>query len=171
VSGFAIVVAADDAWGIGLDGDLPWHLPGDMAWFREVTTGDDPASARNTVIMGRKTWDTIPARFRPLPQRHNVVVSRNRALELEGDAVLAHSLDEALAIATDGERFVIGGGMLYAEALRHPRCERLYVTHVEGEFGCDTTMPAPGPEFVRSQAEEARSESGVTYRITTYGRG
>jgi dihydrofolate reductase len=171
VSGFSIVVAADDAWGIGREGDLPWHLPGDMAWFREVTTGEDPAAARNTVIMGRKTWDTIPARFRPLPNRRNVVVSRNRSLVLEGDAEVAHSLDEALDIATDGEQFVIGGGMLYAEALSHPRCERLFITHVEGNFGCDTTIPAPSPEFVCSHAADAVTQSGVTYRITTYERG
>lgn len=170
MKGFAIVVAADAAWGIGKEGDLAWNLPGDMAWFRQVTTGDDPVDARNSVIMGRKTWDTIPERFRPLARRHNVVVSRNRALDVGPEATLAHSLEEALAIPCVGERFVIGGGMLYAEALQHPDCEVLYITQVEGDFGCDTQMPAPGDEFVVEHVEEPVTESGITYQITTWKR-
>ncbi|MEC9071661.1 MAG: dihydrofolate reductase, partial [Myxococcota bacterium] len=87
---FAIVVAADEGWGIGKDGDLAWHLPGDMRWFREITTGKRTDDVLNTVIMGRKTWDSIPPRFRPLPDRHNVVVSRNRNLVLPDGTSLVH---------------------------------------------------------------------------------
>ena len=170
MSGFAIVVAADAAWGIGKEGDLAWNLPGDMAWFRKVTTGADPRGARNNVVMGRKTWDTIPDRFRPLARRHNVIVSRNRALDVGAESTLVHSLKEALEVPCSGERFVIGGGMLYAEALKHPDCEVLYITHVEGDFDCDTRMPEPGPGFVVEHEEEPVSESGITYRITTWRR-
>ena len=168
--GFAIVVAADAAWGIGKGGDLAWNLPGDMAWFRDVTTGEAAQSARNTVIMGRKTWDTIPARFRPLPRRNNVIVSRNRALDVGPNATLVHSLEEALEVPCEGERFVIGGATLYDAALQHPDCEVLHITQVEGDFQCDTRMNAPGPEFAIESAQEPVTESGITYQITTWKR-
>jgi dihydrofolate reductase len=170
LKGFAIVVAADAAWGIGKAGDLAWNLPGDMAWFRQVTTGEDPGNARNSVIMGRKTWDTIPERFRPLARRHNVVVSRNRELEVGPEATLVHSLEDALEVPCTGVRFVIGGGMLYADALEHPECEVLYITQVEADFDCDTHMPDPGDRFVLAESQEPVTESGITYRITTWTR-
>lgn len=170
MKGFALVVAADSCWGIGKDGDLAWSLPGDMAWFRRVTTGEAPEQAQNNVIMGRKTWETIPDRFRPLARRHNVVVSRNRALELDGNATLVHSLEEALSVPCAGDRFVIGGGTLYTAALEHPDCEVLYITHVEGDFHCDTRMPEPGPAFAVTHREDPRTESDITYRITTWRR-
>ena len=96
---FAAVVAADEEWGIGRDGDLAWRLPGDMRWFRELTIGKPPEGVQNTVIMGRKTWDSIPPRYRPLPGRHNVVVSRNPELSLPEGVTLVHSLDEGLGRA------------------------------------------------------------------------
>ncbi len=167
---FAIVVATDDAWGIGKDGDLAWNLPGDMAWFREVTTGSDPENARNTVIMGRKTWETIPDRFRPLAGRDNIVVSRNRELDVGQEARLVHSFEEALAVPVAGKCFVIGGGTLYAEALEHPDCRVLYITQVEGDFECDTQMPVPSAEFVLKQVQQPVTESGITYQITTWKR-
>ena len=167
---FSIIVAADEAWGIGRDADLPWHLKGDMAWFKSVTTGEDPQGARNTVIMGRKTWDTIPARYQPLPDRDNVVVSRNRALDLGGKATLAHSLEEALDRPCAGERFVIGGGMLYAAALEHPQCDRLYITRVDGDHGCDTQMPQPSDAFELVEAQPPVTEPGGSYVITTWRR-
>lgn len=167
---FAIVVAADDAWGIGKDGDLAWNLPGDMAWFRQVTLGSDPENVPNTVIMGRKTWDTIPDNFRPLARRNNIVVSRNRALEIGEGATLVHSFEEALAVPAVGKRFVIGGGSLYAEALEHPDCRVLYITQVEGDFDCDTQMPVPRADFVIKQIQQPVTESGITYQITTWKR-
>ena len=95
---------------IGREGRLPWHLPEDLAHFRAATRG-------HAVVMGRKTWDSLPARFRPLPGRRNLVVTRNPAWHAEG-ADVAQSLDEALArVSGDDRVFVIGGAELYATAL------------------------------------------------------
>jgi dihydrofolate reductase len=114
---------------IGRDGGLPWRLPSDMKHFRELTTG-------GTVVMGRKTYESIPERFRPLPERRNIVLS-STVSELDGAEVFG-SLDAALADA--GDCFVIGGGATYAEAL--PLASRVYATEVAGDVEGDTYFPA-----------------------------
>ena len=167
---FAAVVAADEEWGIGRDGDLAWHLPGDMRWFRELTTGNPPEGVQNTVIMGRKTWDSIPPRYRPLPGRHNVVVSRNSELSLPEGVTLVHSLDEGLGRAPDGDVFVIGGGQLYAEALGRPDCDGVYLTCVEGRFQCDTFLPDPNTWYTPVHRSPMMSDDGVSYQVVTFRR-
>ena len=167
---FAAVVAADEEWGIGKDGDLAWHLPGDMRWFRDLTTGNPADGGQNTVIMGRKTWDSIPPRFRPLPGRHNVVVSRNTALSLPEGVTLVHSLDEGLRRASDGDVFVIGGGQLYAEALGRSDCDVVYLTAVQGRFQCDTFLPDPTTWYAPVHRSSMMSDEGVSYQVVTYRR-
>lgn len=167
---FSVVVAADEAWGIGLDGDLPWKLPGDMAWFRSVTTEPSGEDAPNTVIMGRKTWDTVPERFRPLPGRFNVVVTGQKDLPMPEGAVAAHSLEEAVLAATPGRIFVIGGGTIYAAAMELDACSTLYITRVHEDFGCDTFMPDPTDRFVEIEARSMEPEDGISYTITTWRR-
>jgi dihydrofolate reductase len=126
----ALIAAKASNHSIGIDGKLPWHLPGDMAWFRAKTTG-------KPCIMGRKTWDSLPKK--PLPGRVNIVVSRNAAFQAEG-ALTARALDEALGMARDSgaeEAMIIGGATLYTEAM--DRADRLYIT--------DITVPFPGDTF------------------------
>ena len=114
-------------------GTLPWHLPEDLAHFRAVTRG-------HPVVMGRKTWDSLPARFRPLPGRRNLVVTRNSAWQAEG-AEVAHSLPEALARVAEAPRvFVIGGAELYAAAL--PHAHTLLLTEIDADIPGDTHFPA-----------------------------
>ncbi|MGY4828380.1 dihydrofolate reductase [Sphaerotilaceae bacterium SBD11-9] len=118
---------------IGHDNALLWRLPEDMQYFKRTTHGFP-------VIMGRKTWDSVPARFRPLPGRRNIVVTRNREWRAEG-ADTAHSLQQALALAGDAEHvFVIGGAQLYAEAL--PLAERLVLTEIDRDYQGETRFPA-----------------------------
>ena len=105
---------------IGADGGLPWHLPEDLALFRRLTTG-------STVVMGRRTWESLPERFRPLPGRLNVVLTSDRAWAADG-AHAAGSVDEVLA--EHAAFWVIGGGAVYAEFL--PHADRLVVTDVDG---------------------------------------
>lgn len=116
-----VVLAKDRA--IGRGNRLLWSLPADMAHFREATKGA-------TVIMGRKTWESLPPKFRPLPGRHNIVISRQADYEAEG-AVLVHSLDDAVTEARhkDAPIFVIGGAEIYAQAM--PLAERLVLTEVD----------------------------------------
>lgn len=127
--GFQLVVAATkDGLGIGKDGGLPWKLPGDMAYFRELTSRTHDDSKQNAVIMGRKTWESIPAKFRPLPGRLNIVLSRSAASAsqpaaaqgmFEGAHHVCSSLEEACALLAQPQmqarvenRFVIGGGQV-----------------------------------------------------------
>jgi len=127
----ALIAAVGRNGAIGKGNALLWNLPEDMAYFKQVTMG-------RPVIMGRKTWESLPPRFRPLPGRNNVVVSRNGGYQAPG-ATLATSLDEALAAAGDGEVFVIGGAELYALAL--PLARRLYLTRVEDSPEGDAFFP------------------------------
>lgn len=118
---------------IGRDGTIPWRLPEDMAHFRELTTG-------HAVVMGRRTWSSLPSRFRPLPGRRNIVVTRNPDWSADG-AERAGSLEEALTLVAGEERvFVIGGAEIYAEAL--PLADELLLTEVELEVDGDTYFPS-----------------------------
>ena len=150
----ACVVAHASNRVIGRDGDLPWHLPSDMKFFRELTTG-------GTVIMGRRTWESIPERFRPLPGRRNLVLSRGG--EIEGAEVFT-SLEAALE-AADGDVFVIGGGATYEAAL--PLADRVYATEIDAEVEGDTRFPElTGWRCV--DAGEPTSENGHTFRFKRY---
>jgi dihydrofolate reductase len=122
------------------------------------------------VIMGRKTWDSLPARFRPLPGRRNIVVTRNGAWRAEG-AEVAASLDAALACVADAPKaFVIGGGELYTLAL--PRADELVLTEVDSAFdGADTFFPAVDRKaFVETSREERHTADGTRFAFVTYRR-
>lgn len=124
-----IVVAIDAQGGIGIRNTLPWRLPEDLAFFKRTTSG-------HPIIMGRKTFDSIG---RPLPNRRNIVVTRNPDWRHEGvDA--ATSLAAGIALAGDGEAFIIGGAQIFAEAL--PIVDRMIVTRIDKNFECDTFFPA-----------------------------
>jgi dihydrofolate reductase len=135
---FALIVATGSRGEIGKDNDLVWHLPEDMKFFKETTKG-------HIVVMGRRNWDSIPEKYRPLPGRENVVLSRSSATNAEGARVF-QSLNEAYdAYHVDGENrtfFVIGGAQIYELALKHPMLNEMYITHVDGEFDADTFFPA-----------------------------
>ena len=142
---FSVVVAVcKGTRGIGAGGQLPWRLRSDMQYFKQLTRSTSDATKRNAVIMGRKTWQSIPTKFRPLDDRVNVVLSRNpeakKELDLPEGVVVAESLEKALELlAEDAELgctienvYVIGGGSVYAEALALKQsCAKLYVTEIE----------------------------------------
>jgi len=129
----SLIVAMAKNRVIGVDNQLPWHLPADLKHFRTLTMG-------HPIIMGRKTFDSIG---RVLPGRRNIVVTRNRNYRF--DAVeIVHSLDEALEICRDeNEAFVIGGAHLYEDAMH--RVSRIYVTEVHAEVKGDVFFPAIDP--------------------------
>jgi dihydrofolate reductase/thymidylate synthase len=179
---FSIVVAVDLNNGIGLRGDLPWHnkrLSHDMKHFRSLTLGSNASGKRNCVIMGRKTWLSIPPAHRPLPERLNVVVS-SRADLLSPDEEEAAtvkrvtSLQAALDLAAADESvhavFVIGGAALYAEALQHAQCRHVHLTRVFAQFECDTFLPRLPARFELDAAfaRVAHVEHGVPYEWMTY---
>lgn len=172
---FDIVVAADEQGGIGKGSDLPWRLPGDTKFLKRITTETSAANLRNAVIMGRKTFETIPPRFRPLKKRLNVVVTRNADYEVPDGVVRAGSIDEALErIAKDAsvERaFVLGGGEIYKLAIAMDACRRVYLTRVEGSFDCDAFFPDVPDTFSMAEASGRHEENGIGYVFETYARG
>jgi dihydrofolate reductase len=129
----ALIVAMDSERGIGRNNDLMWHLPNDMKFFKESTSGQ-------IVVMGRKNYDSIPERFRPLPNRENVVLTRNVDFTAEGCLVF-HSLETCLEhFKNETERtvFIIGGGEIYRQALALDCVDELFITHVDKSYGADT---------------------------------
>lgn len=148
---------------IGNANQLPWHLPEDLRHFRNVTRG-------YPVIMGRRTWESLPASFRPLPGRLNIVVSRQPDYPAAG-ATLAPSLDAALAIAGDApEAFVIGGAQLYALAL--PNADRLMLTEIDKEIAGDAWFPAfDRTTWIETSREVHVSADGTAFAFVTYVRG
>lgn len=129
----SLIAAVARHGAIGKGNDLLWQHPLDQKHFRQTTMGCP-------VIMGRRTWDSLPARFRPLPGRRNIVVTRNLAWQDTG-AEVAHSLDEAIALLSDTPRaFVIGGGELYAQAVA--QADELVLTEIDADFEADTFFPA-----------------------------
>jgi dihydrofolate reductase len=161
---FTIVVAADDALGIGRAGALPWRLKEDMKHFRELTTA---GQEMNSVIMGRKTWESIPEKFRPLPSRVNVVLSRN-TIGFSGSTPAAN-LNDALSWPAQ-RQFVIGGGAVYAEAIEHPACGEIIITKVGGVYDCDTFFPRYDDKFRLDSVIGRFVESGIDCSIERWLR-
>jgi dihydrofolate reductase len=156
----SLVVAYARNRAIGRDGALPWHLPSDMKHFRELTTG-------GTVVMGRTTYESIPERFRPLPGRRNLVLSRTPGLALDGAEVFG-GLEQALEACGD-DCFVIGGGATYADAL--PLTDRVYATEVAAEVDGDTFFPElDDAEWVCASAGEPVADGEHEFTIRVYER-
>ncbi len=128
----SIIVAADERDGIAKQGQIPWRLPSDLARFKRLTVGQ----GRNAVLMGRTTWESLPAKFRPLPGRMNLVLSNTRQ-DFAG-ATCVTSWDAALAAAEDCDHlWVIGGAAVYDLALTKPDTRAIELTRVRGDFDCD----------------------------------
>ncbi|MDJ1135057.1 dihydrofolate reductase [Streptomyces iconiensis] len=153
---------------IGADNGIPWRLPEDMAHFKATTRG-------RPVVMGRRTWDSLPPRFRPLPGRRNIVVTRNPRWVAEG-AERAGSVAAALRLAAEPSEptspaaaWVIGGGEIYRAAMEY--ATTLSVTEVDSTVDGDTYAPTPDPTWkVAEDTDWQFSTSGLRYRIRTYTR-
>ena len=148
---------------IGADGSLPWHLPEDLALFRRLTMG-------STVVMGRRTWDSLPDRFRPLPGRTNVVLTSDPRWSADG-ARPAASVEQV--VAEHGSFWVIGGGAVYAAFLRH--ADRLVVTDVDTLVAGDTWAPTLDDGWVRTSRTPAEGwavspSAGLGYAVREYVR-
>jgi dihydrofolate reductase len=159
----ALVVAMAENRVIGKGGALPWRIPEDMKWFREITMG-------KPCIMGRKTWESLPKR--PLPGRSNIVVTRARAYRADG-ATVVNSFDDAVSAAmreTPEEIAVLGGAQIYVEALA--RADRIYLTRVHAAFAGDVFFPAldPGQWRESQRAGLQTSTSGLQFEVIELNR-
>ncbi|MEZ4922340.1 MAG: dihydrofolate reductase [Crocinitomicaceae bacterium] len=130
-----LIVAIASNRAIGKDNDLIWHLPADMRFFTETTKG-------NIVIMGRRNWNSIPDKYRPLSDRLNVVVSRDTSFTDEG-CVAYNTIEEAISAYKNDPRdtYIIGGGQIYKYALDHDLIDQMYITKIDASFDADTFFP------------------------------
>ncbi len=153
----SIIVAHSKNMVIGKGNDLIWEIPDDHARFKKITMG-------HPVIMGRKTWESIPEKFRPLPGRTNFVITRDNSYSAPG-ATVTTSIEDALASARQApgneEIFVVGGGEIYKAAL--PFTDRLYITLIDKEVEGDTFFPEYANIFTKKISEESREFEGLKY--------
>ena len=146
---------------IGRDGSMPWHLPEDLAHFRQLTEG-------YPVILGRKTWDSLPARFRPLPGRRNIVLTRQAHWQAEG-AERADGLPQALALCEGAAQvWVIGGAQIYAQA--QALAQRVEVTEIHQAFEGDAHAPELGPQWQEVAHSTGLSKTGLNYSFVSLQR-
>ncbi len=170
---FALVVAAEKNNGIGKNNTITWKLPSDLKFFSDVTTRTHDHALHNAVVMGRKTWESLPEKHRPLKNRLNVMLSRNSDIKLPDNVILANSLDEALQkignLKNVEHVFVIGGATLYAEAIDHPDCQTIYLTRIEQAFDCDAFFPQIDEnKFYIKERSGMKHENGIDYEFLTY---
>lgn len=169
---FSIVVASDEVNGIGKGNTLPWRIKKDMDFFKTVTTSTIDPFKRNTVIMGRKTWQSIPVKFRPLPNRHNIVLTRDISYKADG-AIVCDTPQKALLKAEEllSERvFVIGGEDVYTQFMSYDTLQTVYLTKVKGDFGCDKFFPLVPEGFKMCESSETQVENGVSFHFERYVR-
>lgn len=154
-----IIVATDTQRGIGINNQLPWRLPEDLAFFKRTTSG-------HPIIMGRKTFDSIG---RPLPNRRNIVITRNPDWHHDGVEAVT-SLDAAAKLVGDAEAFIIGGAQIYADTL--PYVDRLIITEIDKAFNCDAFFPQVDPaQWQEASRERHHSEqNGFDFAFVTYNK-
>ena len=144
---------------IGRDNTIPWRLPEDMARLKRLTLGWP-------VIMGRKTWDSLPVKFRPLPGRANIVITRQPDWKDTG-ATTAASLADALALcASSAEVWILGGAQIYAQAM--PLAHRIEVTEIAENIEGDAFAPPLGPEWRQAAREDHVAANGMKFSFITY---
>jgi dihydrofolate reductase len=144
---------------IGKDNQMPWHLPEDLAHFKRVTLGQP-------VVMGRKTWDSLPARFRPLPGRVNIVVTRQTDWHSDG-ALRAASIEEAMHLCGDAPHaWIMGGAEIYRQA--EPMASTAVVTEIDADFEGDAFAPELSARWQEVQREQHNTASGLGFAFVTY---
>ena len=154
----SLIVAVAENGVIGKDNDLIWHLPKDMLFFKETTMG-------HHVIMGRKNFESIPHKYRPLPDRTNIVITRQLEYKAEG-CIVVDSVEAALEIAKnngDIEPFIIGGGQIYRIALEENLVDKIYLTKVHHFFEGDTFFPKLSSDWKETSKTENKADEKHKY--------
>jgi dihydrofolate reductase len=168
----SLVAAVDSNMGIARGGAIPWKLPEDLAFFKTLTTSVMDPENINAVVMGRKTWESIPEKFRPLPNRLNFVVTR-------GGTVISGARDvrdvrSAFAAANNDPQveniFVIGGGQIYGAAIEY--ATHIHLTHVVGDYDCDVFFPRfTDDQFgAVSKSTQRHGRDGLVYSFVSYDK-
>ena len=145
----SLIVAVSENNVIGKKGQLPWHLPDDMKYFRDTTMG-------HCVIMGRKNFDSIPGKFRPLPGRTNIIVTHQKNFSAP-ECIVVNSIEEALEKAkqkNEAEAFIIGGGEIFKQSI--PKADKIYLTRIHAAFDGDVFFPSLNMEEWKEESVEHR---------------
>lgn len=182
----ALISAMCQNRGIGINGRLPWRLKSEMAFFTRITKTTRDPDVRNAVIMGRKSWDSIPPQFRPLEGRINVVLSQNLKEKPHGADFLFSSLSECvdhlLSLSDVDKIFVIGGQSIYDEALRDGRFTKMYLTKIHADYDCDVFFPDFDDQNSWREVlnddhlpednvpKDVQEENGITFKYHVYER-
>ncbi|KAB2094982.1 hypothetical protein ERO13_A01G004300v2 [Gossypium hirsutum] len=177
---YQVVVAATKDMGVGKDGKLPWKLPSDLKFFKDITLTTSDSGKKNAVIMGRKTWESIPLKNRPLPGCLNVVLTRSGSFDIATaeNVVICGSMTSALELLAASpyclsieKVFVIGGGQIFRESLNAAGCDAIHITEIETNIECDTFMPAIDTAvFQPWYSSFPMVENDIRYCFTTYVR-
>lgn len=156
-----LIAVADSNWGIGKEGKLLCHLPGDLRYFKENTLG-------KTLVMGRKTLESLPG-GKPLPGRKTIILTGDKNFAAEG-VLTVHSIDELLSLYGEHELMVAGGGQVYRQLLKY--CDTCLITKIQGDFDADTFLPVldKNEDFELIRQGEELTENGISYRFTEYKR-
>ena len=173
---FDIVVAHDSKNGIGYANRLAWHLPEDMEFFKQLTMGKSFKDKPNIVIMGRKTYESIPKNFRPLKNRINIVLTQSNFKSDHGDVKVVSSVEDAFFQAYNlvnlgkaNHVFCIGGKSIYEKMLQYEGCRYLYVTYLEDVYECDAFFPVYEDFFTLLNSSETQvSANGINYQFRMY---
>ncbi|XP_054159407.1 dihydrofolate reductase-like [Oppia nitens] len=180
VKPFAMIAAVCANNGIGIEGRLPWRLKNEMSYFTRITsTAAD--GKQNAVIMGRKTWESIPPKYKPLANRLNVVLSKSLTELPKGAHRLMASLSQSLQVLSTDETidkvFVIGGQVLYEEAIDVDECQYIYLTRIDSNYECDAFFPEVDLNLFKditqedsAVPQEVQQENDITYRYYLYQR-
>ena len=171
---FNIIVACCQKGGIGKDNTIPWKLKEEMDYFRKITTYTTNPILKNIVVMGRKTWESIPSKFRPLKNRINIVLTTDPSYTLPDDVFRAGSFDEIYGIidtiqnSNNKNIFVIGGESLYRECIKHKNCEKLYITKIYNKYDCDRFFPGIPEKFKLTNVSDFYNENEIYSRKYIY---
>ena len=166
---FSIIAAVDDKGGLAKNGQMPWQLPSELKYFKAITIG----TGHNAIIMGRKTWQALPEKNKPLKNRLNVILSRQDNLSLPKRVIQFSSLDQALNTLKQKNLdriFVIGGGEVFKEAVNHKSCSNIYLTKISQNFNCDIFMPKIDKNFTLEKQSQLVEENGLSYCFLTFTR-
>jgi dihydrofolate reductase len=168
---FKAIAAIDEGRGLGIAGDLPWHLPEDLKHFARTTTKTENEGAQNAVIMGRLTCETIPGKYWPLKNRRNAVITRNREWSIEGADVFADLPSALLGLTPDVETlYVVGGGQIYSLAIALEACEELILTRIHKRYACDAFFPEYENNYDLYEKLGDGEHDGVAYTFESWRR-
>ncbi|XP_015114601.1 dihydrofolate reductase [Diachasma alloeum] len=178
--GLNLIAAACEKGGIGVDGRLPWKLKSEMKFFSDMTTNTKDDTKQNVVLMGRRTWECIPKKYRPLQNRINMVLT-SQDLNLGDEAIVCKSIPAAIEMISNGplkekveQIWVIGGSSVYEAAMQSPKFHRLYLTEIKKHFECDTFFPDILNDFVTvtdpNVPQGVQQENGIEFEYKVYQR-